>query len=86
MGLRLMHAAAARQPLSVHELAEHLFAQYKVDGGHMHLAGCSLEDRPFLRLSYLRMHRENGGSQLLHCFGTSDGDIGRCVVSRVAGS
>ncbi|MFO7904054.1 MAG: hypothetical protein R6U98_15430, partial [Pirellulaceae bacterium] len=37
-----LHAAAARQPLSVHELAEHLFAQYTVDNGHMHLAGCRL--------------------------------------------
>ncbi len=70
-----VNAAAARQPLSVHELAEHLFAQYQVDGGHMHLAGCNLEDRPFLRLSYLEPNPVNGDSQLVHCFGTSEGKL-----------
>jgi hypothetical protein len=80
-GTRLIHAAAAHQPLSVHELAEHLFAQYKVDQGHMHLAGCSLEDRPFLRLSYLQPQPKNGAAQLVHCFGTSDGELMDAALS-----
>jgi len=74
-GAEPLQAAAASQPASVHELAEHLFAQYQVDEGHMHLAGCSLEDRPFLRLSYLRTNPDPTLPQLVHCFGTSDGDL-----------
>lgn len=70
-----LHAAAAGQPLSVHELAEHLFAQYTVDNGHMHLAGCRLEDRPFLRLSYLRSDPAEGETQLVHCYGNSEGEL-----------
>lgn len=72
---RPFHAAAARQPLSVHELAQHLFAQYTVDGGHVHLAGCSLEDRPFLRLSCLHSRPTGGGGQLVHCYGDSEGNV-----------
>ena len=74
-GARLFHAVAARQPLSVHELTEHLFAQYRIDNGTMHLAGCSLEDRPFLRLSYVNNHAPNGTPQLVHCIGTSEGEL-----------
>lgn len=74
-GRRLIQATAAHQPASVHELAEHLFAQYKVDGGHVRLAGCSLEDRPFLRLTFLQRSPAAGEPQLLHCFGTSDGEL-----------
>ena len=74
-GARPIHASAARQPLSVRELAEHLFAQYKVDNGHMRLAGCTLEDRPFLRLSYLQVPPAEGQPQLIHCFGNSDGTL-----------
>ncbi len=74
-GERLLHATAAHQPMSVHELAEHLFAQYRVDGGHMHLGGCRLEDRPFLRLTFLNTRAMAGGHQLIHCFGTLDGQL-----------
>ena len=74
-GDRPLHGAAAHQPMSVHELAEHLFAQYKVDGGHVHLGGCRLEDRPFLRLSYCNERATNGESQLIYCFGTSEGEL-----------
>ncbi len=72
---RLLQAAAARQPMSVHELAEHLFAQYQVDGGQMHLAGCCLEDRPFLRLTYLQGARDGAAPRFVHCFGTDDGEL-----------
>jgi len=70
-----MQAAAARQPTSVHELTSPLFAQYSVEGGHIHLAGCSLEDRPFLRLSFLRRDARAAEPQVVHCFGTSAGDL-----------
>ena len=74
-GAHPIHAAAAQQPLSVSELAEHLFTQYKVDNGHMHLAGCTLEDRPFLRLSYLRCGAAESGPQLVHCYGSGEGKL-----------
>lgn len=44
-----IHLAPADQPRSVHELTERLFPAYTVDGGAVHLAGCRLEDRLFLR-------------------------------------
>ncbi|NLZ03307.1 MAG: hypothetical protein GXY25_22565, partial [Pirellulaceae bacterium] len=45
-----IHLAPAGQLTSVHEIAERLFPAYTVDGGSIHLAGCWLEDRRFLRL------------------------------------
>jgi hypothetical protein len=70
-----VQAAATHQPTSVHELTAHLFAPYEVEHGHIHLAGCSLEDRPFLRLSFLRSPSPAGTAQVVHCFGTSDGRL-----------
>ncbi len=40
------------QPQSVHEITSGLFSAYTVEGGSVHLAGCSLQERPFVRLSY----------------------------------
>lgn len=47
---RPIHLAPAGQLTSVREIAERLFPAYTVDGGSIHLAGCLLEDRRFLRL------------------------------------
>lgn len=44
-----IYRAPADQPRSVHEITERLFPAYRVDGGAVHLAGCRLEDRLFLR-------------------------------------
>ena len=49
----LSHAAPAEQPQSVSEIAARLIPAYTVDGGSVHVAGCQLEDRPFLRLEFL---------------------------------
>ena len=48
------HYAPVDQPLSVHQIAARLFPAYTVDGGALHLAGCSLEDRLFVRLDFSR--------------------------------
>jgi hypothetical protein len=45
-----IHHAPADQPGSVHELTQRLFPAYTVDDGAVHLAGCRLEDRLFLRM------------------------------------
>lgn len=46
------HAAPADQPTSVHQITDRLFPAYTIDGGSVHLAGCCLEDRVFLRLEF----------------------------------
>jgi len=49
-----VHAEPKGQPTNVHELSGALFGGYTIDGGKVHLAGCTLEDRPLLRVSYLQ--------------------------------
>ena len=49
---QLPHAAPADQPQSVSEIAARLLSAYTVENGSVHLAGCQLEDRPFLRLRF----------------------------------
>ena len=44
------HVAPADQPTSVSQITDRLFTAYTVDGGTVHLAGCLLEDRVFVRL------------------------------------
>ncbi len=50
------HWAPADQPRSVHEIAARLFPAYSIKGGTVHLAGCLLENR-----LYLRVRRSPGG-------------------------
>lgn len=50
----LAHAAPAVQPAGVHQFSSQLFSAYTFDGGRIHLAGCTLDDRPLLRLTYRR--------------------------------
>ena len=44
-----IYLAPADQPRSVRKITERLFPAYQVDGGAVHLAGCRLEDRLFIR-------------------------------------
>ena len=48
----LIHVAPAKQPACVAEIAEILFPAYALDDGRVSLAGCALEDRLVLQLSY----------------------------------
>ena len=57
-----LHYAPADQPTSVHQIAGRLFSAYTVDDGTLHLAGCSLEDRLFVRLDFSR----NGSRTAIH--------------------
>lgn len=45
-------AQPREQACTVHEIAQRLFPAYSVLGGHIHLGGCVLEDRPFVRLTF----------------------------------
>jgi hypothetical protein len=62
-------ATPARQPTSVHQIASCIFGAYQIDDGHIHLRGCTLEDRPILRLTCRLTERQ----QLVHCFAFPDG-------------
>jgi hypothetical protein len=50
--LLITHAVPTAQPLSVAQIAQRLLPAYTVDGGRVHLAGCTLEDRLLARLSF----------------------------------
>ncbi len=65
----VVHAAPRGQPVSIHELAEPLFAPYRVDGGSVRLSGCSLEDQPLLRYTYgIRQENADQGLRLEHVY------------------
>ena len=49
---RVTHAVPRGQPENVLQIAQRLFSAYTIDGGRVHLAGCTLEDRLFARLQY----------------------------------
>ena len=53
-----LHAAPADQPGGVHELSGRLFAPYEFESGHMHLAGCSIEERPLIRMTCLAANHQ----------------------------
>jgi len=44
-------ASPAKQPAAVHEFAQKLFDAYTIDNGQIRLAGCSLTETPFIRVT-----------------------------------
>ncbi|MFV1965705.1 MAG: hypothetical protein ACC628_09810 [Pirellulaceae bacterium] len=71
-----MHAAPAGQPQSVHELSQRLFDTYVLDEGNVHLSGCTLEDRPFLRLTFLEQEELASRREVLtHVFMDAKGNV-----------
>ncbi len=69
-----VHAAPACQPTSVHELTPRLFDAYVVDGGHVLLGGCILEDHPLVRSTCLiRSAEDDRPLRLEQHFATIDG-------------
>jgi len=48
----VIHIAPADQPSSVCQIADRLFPAYTIDDGAVRLAGCTLEDRFFVRLRF----------------------------------
>jgi hypothetical protein len=68
------HAKPEAQPASVHELANRLFSAYQLDGGTIHLAGCTLEDRVILGLTYrLQIEKTEPVERDVTVFVTPDG-------------
>jgi len=57
---KAIHVCPSAQPVSVAEVAPALFDAYTIDRGKAQLAGCRLEERPLLRLTF-RYSTENNG-------------------------
>ncbi len=68
-------AVPDNQPESVRDVSQRLFEQYTIDGGSVHLGGCTLEDRVILRVTYLDRDNESANAaRLCHRFVTLAGD------------
>ena len=78
-----MNAVPAAQPQGVHELSQRLFDTYTVDQGNVHLGGCTLDDRPLLRLTFLEQEELTSHREVLTLFFLQDLTIDD--ISRVIG-
>lgn len=58
----------------VHEISARLFEAYTVDGGTLHLSGCTLEERPVLRQTWLDSSSEHP-PRLVHRFTDTEGAL-----------
>lgn len=68
----VVHAAPRGQPVSIHQLAAHLFTPYQIEGGSVRLSGCSLEDQPLLRYTYgVRNGDAEEGLRLEHAYASA---------------
>ena len=59
----LDHRRPVDGPIAVNAIADKLFAAYQVDGGQVHLGGCHLEDRPFLRICFHNQDATDGAEE-----------------------
>ena len=66
----VVHARPAADPQGVHEITSRLFGAYQVEGGHVHLGGCEMEDHPFFRLTFCDPQRPQ---EIWHQFVGPDG-------------
>ncbi len=69
------HSVPRTQPASIHELAPRLLGAYKFDSGRMHLGGCTLEERPLVRLTYADPTPQSAAPRLRHLYQWPDGGI-----------
>ena len=65
-------AAPADQPESVRDVSQRLFDAYLVEGGSVHLGGCTLEDRALLRVT--SVDHSEGTPRLKHHFIAPSGE------------
>lgn len=50
---RVLHLSPVDQAVRVTEISDKILSAYEIDNGQKRLAGCTIEDRPILRLTYL---------------------------------
>jgi len=60
------HSVPRERADNVHDITPVLYAAYQVDGGRVQLAGCTLEDEPFLRLTFRAA--DQSGDKLMHVY------------------
>lgn len=66
---RSIHRAPADQPTKVRQVAARLLDAYTLDGGTIHLAGCTLDDRLFARFDFA------SGESTIRLFVDRDGEL-----------
>lgn len=64
---RVLHLSPVEQAVRVTDISDKILSAYEVDNGQKRLAGCTIEDRPILRVSYL------DNNELLHLHFLADG-------------
>lgn len=64
---RVIHLSPVEQAVRVTDISDKILSAYEVDNGQKRLAGCTIEDRPILRVSYL------DNDSLLHLHFLADG-------------
>ncbi|MDH3718820.1 MAG: hypothetical protein OES79_11935 [Planctomycetota bacterium] len=67
------HWVPEDQPRRVSDVAERLLKEYRVEGGSVHLAGCTLDEVPIIRLK-----TDDEGREVYRIFGPAD-ELGRDV-------
>ena len=71
-----LHAMPARQTITLPALSSRLFSAYSVQGGTVHLAGCTLEDRPFACCTYRYRHDDHPTTdRLVQVYASEGGPI-----------
>ncbi len=71
-----LHSVPDQQPTVAGELAQRMLSAYRVEGGHVHLAGCALEDRPLIRVtSRVSLSEPSGESRLADTLVDAEGEI-----------
>lgn len=78
-------AVPVHQPESVRDVSQRLFDEYTVEGGSVHLGGCTLEDRAILRVTCLeRPQGSDEAMRLKHQFFSLTGEpIEATLVERL---
>lgn len=81
-----VHAMPAEQPVSIHAITPHLFRAFRVRGGSVQLAGCTLEDRPIVRLTYGCTDTKNiSKCGLTHVYASQDDTVIDVAATKVLG-
>jgi hypothetical protein len=70
---RPAHLTPAGQPNHVRDLAGRLLDAYQVEGGGAHLAGCTLDEIPVVRLTWATAEQELEGAYVIFGQANSDG-------------
>ena len=71
----VIHSAPQQQPANVHQLTPRLLGAYRFEQGTVHLGGCTLEDRPVIRWTFLSAHPADARPRLRHVYVWPEGGV-----------